>query len=95
MTEHILTVGLFDQTSKRQEISTIDAFKIITNIFLGAGLCATIHECQGIYLHDDGSVVVEPSLRVECANCTREQIKTALNQESIMYKVVESDIAFI
>ena len=102
MTEHIITVGLFDKDSKRQEISTLDAYKVITNLFCAAGLCATVLEAQGIYKHDDGTTVIEPSLRVECAGATREQIKpvifqikAALNQESIMYKMVESKIDFI
>lgn len=102
MTEHIITVGLFDKDSKRQEIGTLDAYKVITNIFCGAGLCATILEAQGVYRHDNGEVVVEPSLRVECAGATREQIKpiimqikTVLNQESVMYKMVESSIDFL
>lgn len=102
MTEHIITVGLFDKDSKRQEIGTLDAYKIVINLFCNAGLCATILEAQGVYMHDDGSVVVEPSLRVECAGATLEQIKpivqqikAALNQESVMYKRVESEIDFI
>ena len=103
MTEHIITVGLFDKDSKRQEISTLDAYKVITNLFCAAGLCATILEAQGVYKHDNGEVVIEPSLRIECAGATIEQvkpvifqIKAALNQESIMYKRVEhSDIDFI
>ena len=102
MTKHVLTVGLFDKDSKRQEITTVDAFKIITNIFTSKSLCATILECQGIYKHDDGTVIVEPSLRIESADCTREQIKpcidmvkAALNQESVMYEMIESNIEFI
>ena len=103
MTEHIITVGLFDKDSKRQEISTLDAYKVITNLFCAAGLCATILEAQGVYKHDNGEVVIEPSLRIECAGATIEQvkpvicqIKAVLNQESIMYKRIEhSDIDFI
>lgn len=103
MIEHILTVGLFDKVSKHQEISTLDAYKVVTNLFCAAGLCATILDAQGIYTHDDGTTVIEPSLRVECAGASREQIKivaaqikAALNQESIMYQVIEkADIDFI
>ena len=102
VTEHIITVGLFDKDSKRQEINTLDAYKVVTNLFVAAGLCATILEAQGVYCHDNGEVVIEPSLRIECANATFEQvepvifqIKVALNQESIMYKLVESNISFI
>lgn len=54
MTEHIITVGLFDKDSKRQEIGTLDAYKVITNLFCAAGLCATILEAQGVYKHDNG-----------------------------------------
>lgn len=102
MTKHVLTVGLFDKDSKRQEVNTLDAYKVVTNIFLNAGLCATILECKGIYQHDNGEIVVEPSLRIESAGCTREsvkvcidEIKAALNQESVMYEMIESNICFI
>ena len=102
MEKHILTVGLFDKDTKAQEITTLDAYKVITNIFTAEGLCATILECQGVYKHNDGTVVVEPSLRIESAGCTSQEIKpcilaikAALNQESIMYEFTESMIDFI
>ena len=103
MFEHIITVGLFDKDSKRQEVSTLDAYKIVTNLFCAAGLCATILDAQGVYKHENGEVVIEPSLRIECAGASIEQvkpvitqIKAALNQECVMYKRIEhSDIDFI
>lgn len=45
----ILFVGLFDQTSKAQEISTLDAYKIASNLLTGIIGFGTITEAVGIY----------------------------------------------
>ena len=57
-----LYIGLNDKDSKQQEISTLDAYKIVSNtIEVGS----TITEGRGIYKHEDGTVVSEVSLVVE------------------------------
>jgi gamma-glutamylcysteine synthetase len=102
MTKHTLYIGLYDKESKRQEITTIDAFKVVANIFKNTTGGATITEAVGVYTHDDGDIVIEPSLRCEIFGADLEsvhaaisQIKTALNQKSIALEETEVNSKFI
>lgn len=102
MKKYTLYIGLFDKDSKRQEVNTIDAFKIASNIFVEHTGGATITEATGIYTHDNGEIVVEPSLRCEIFGATFEQIvkvvpllKTVFNQESIAVEEVEVKSSFM
>lgn len=89
--KYILYVGLNDKETKTQKIGLLSAREIIQNTVIGQGLDgATISDAIGIYKHDDGTFVTEQSLRVEILFATEEiitticeQLKTALNQESI------------
>lgn len=101
MKKHTLFVGLNDQNTKHQEISTLDAFKIAANIFRETTGGATISEAQGVYTHDNGEIVIEVTLRCEIygANDSNvlqavEMLKTALNQESILWDVTENNSRF-
>ena len=96
MKKFILYVGLNDKDTKRQEVATLDAYKIATNIFIEYTGGATITEAKGIYTHDDGVIVVENTLRCEIFDTTTEQIekaasqlKTIFNQKSIAIEEVE------
>ena len=97
-----LYIGLNDKDSKVQEVSTLDAYKMVSNII---GVDSTITEGRGIYKHDDGTVVFETSLVVEILDLDNtfdkgwvknkvEQIKTLLNQESVavQYQDVDSEL---
>lgn len=86
-----LYIGLNDKDSKVQEVSTLDAYKMVSNII---GVGSTITEGRGIYKHDDGTVVSEVSLIVELLDFDNtlskgwvknkvEMIKAMLNQESV------------
>lgn len=94
-------VGLNDQISHQQEISTLDAFKIVSNIFREVTGGATITEGTGVYTHDDGSLVVEKSLicliygaDMEHVIEAADQIKIALNQESVIIETCEVNSMF-
>jgi hypothetical protein len=102
MKKFTLYIGLYDKDSKRQEITTIDAYKVVANIFKVTTGGATITEAVGVYTHDNGDVVIEPSLRCEIFGATTEQIyqaaaqiKAALNQESIALEETEVNSKFI
>ena len=86
-----LYVGLNDKDTKLQEVKTLDAYKMVSNLI---GVGCTITEGRGIYKHEDGTVVSEVSLIVEMLDFDNtlskgwvrskvEQIKTLLNQESV------------
>lgn len=102
MKKYIAFIGLNDKESKAQEISTIDAYKIVSNLackFIGYG---TITEARGIYTHENGEIVEEITLRCEFSGADLEAVhkfaraaKIALNQESIGLEEVESNFDFI
>lgn len=85
-------IGLNDKDSKQQEISTVDAFKMVTNIFNTLTDGATIRgNCKGIYKHSDGTQIIEETLEAFCFDLNDETIKNlvtilkqVLNQESIL-----------
>lgn len=90
-------VGLNDKDSKVQEVSTLDAYKVVANI-VATG--CTIRECRGVYEHEDGTIVFETSLEVLVLDFNNslgdkwvqdkvEQIKVALNQESVVVQFTE------
>lgn len=107
MFEHFLTVGLFDKDSEKQEVATETAKDFIAETLIDKfGVFAfTMIDCSGVYkMQSTGAIVKEPSIRIEIAaeaDLTREtvyriikELKEGLNQESIMYKMVESEIDF-
>lgn len=102
MTKIILFLGLFDKDSKAQEVSTLDAFKIASNLLTDIIGFGTITEAVGVYTHDDGTIVNEPTLRIEVSDIELEPmkrlaiaLKQAFNQESVAFEVVHSDFNFI
>lgn len=98
----IIFVGLNDQRTKTQEISTLDAYKIASNLLVDIIGFGTITEAKGIYTHDDGTIVQETTLRIEVSNIDVESmkklaisLKTAFNQESVAFEVVQSEFTFV
>lgn len=101
ITKFTLFVGLNDKESKHQEISTIDAYKIVSNLIASTFEGGTISESTGIYKHDDGTITTEITLRIELLFTTAEKVKPfvqdlkrVLNQESIAVQkdVVSSEL---
>lgn len=96
MVKYTVYMGLFDKDSKRQEYDTITAYKMIQNIATQIFDGATISEASGIYKHDNGEVVVEPTIRIELMFTDLEtvkgfcnELKGMFNQESIVLQVEE------
>ena len=90
MNKTTLYIGLNDKESKRQEINTSEAIKILSNMLKDIG-GATIYEATGIYTHENGDIIIENTLRVELIEVNQEMlkykiglIKQMLNQESII-----------
>ena len=99
--ENIITIGMFDQDSKRQELTKSDYLNVIESEICKRGFCATIltDGIWGIYRHDDGTVVKEPSIRVELCGLTRREVlpmirvfREKFNQESILYRFTPDQI---
>lgn len=90
MKKHTLYLGLNDKDTKTQLINTIEAYKIVSNILAADFGGGTIFEAQGIYKHDDGTIVFEKTLRIEILFAETPQIKALVttlkkifNQESV------------
>ena len=90
MEKFTLYLGLNDKDTKRQEISTIEAYKVVSNLIAEDFDGGTIYEAHGIYKHNDGTIVEEKTLRIELLFTTLEKVKAlagilkkAFNQESI------------
>lgn len=91
MIKTTLYIGLNDKDTKQQKIDTLEAVKIVTNIITDQADGGTIYNATGIYKHDDGTIVIENTLRVELIDIEPgtiariiDIIKIALNQESII-----------
>ena len=104
MTRYTLTIGLFDKDTKRQKISTDIAIRIVSDLVVNVIGYGTIHTGNGIYTHNNGSIVVEPSLVyfVDGEKDLKDKVKTlawqikkALNQESVMLEETVVKMEFI
>ena len=102
MTKYTLYIGLNDKDTKRQEIDTIEAFKLVQRELVKKTGGGTIYNATGIYTHDNGEIVIEPTLRVEIFHDSKSDVKELagtfkmlLNQESIIIQTenVVSEIA--
>lgn len=98
----ILSIGLFDKDTKKQEHDTAEAQALVNNYVASHFDGATVYSADGVYKHADGTTVREPSIRVELCYTERKKVidfaqwaKKILNQESIMLEEVKEDIDFI
>lgn len=96
MKRFTLYMGLNDKDTKTQQISIVEAYKIVSNILASDFGGGTIYEAKGVYTHDDGTIVVENTLRIEILFAERPQIKSLVellkklfNQESIVVQEEE------
>lgn len=101
MDKYTLYLGLNDKDTKVQKISTLEAYKIVSNICAKMFGGATIFEAQGVYTHDNGQIVFEKTLRIEILFAELEQIKEfvnilkiTFNQESVAVQkeVINSEL---
>ena len=91
MEKTTLYVGLNDKDTKVQKIDTQEANKITMNIITSYTDGATIYNATGIYKHEDGTIVLENTLKIELYEVSDEALtaiidtlKRTLNQESII-----------
>ena len=96
-------IGLNDKDTKKQEIEDQQAQKIISNICLNNTAGATVTPGHlGIFKHQDGTTVIEKTISVDLLEIEKEtvikickEIKTALNQESILLEEITMKYDFI
>ena len=101
MTKTTLYIGLNDKDTKKQEVNTTEAIKLLTNMLTDIG-GATIYEATGIYTHDDGKIIIENTLRVELIGIEENIIlnkikvlKLLFNQESIIKQTEEINTSIL
>lgn len=105
MTKTLLTIGLNDKNTERQEIATGEAKNIIANILLNKFdiFAFTMFECSGVYkMESTGNIIFENSIRVEiatddeltAADAIIAELKNVLNQETIMMEKETKEIYF-
>lgn len=63
MTQATLYIGLNDKDEKRQTMETVEAYKIVQSELVRHVGGGTIYAAEGIYTHDDGTIVVEKTLK--------------------------------
>ena len=88
--QHTLILGLNDKNTKKQHITTPDAYNITMNILAGYFDGATITDTKGFYKHEDGTLTFETSLKIELLFADDkkvlqviDQLKFVFNQETI------------
>ena len=91
-------IGLNDKESHLQEIDTITAGKIVQRVFTSHECGATITSGQGVYVHNDGSVVAENTIIVQVYEFSPvpvkdicRDLKALLNQESIAVEKTDTN----
>jgi len=96
-----LYLGLNDKDSKQQEIATVEAYKIVSNLISSDFDGGTIFEAKGIYKHENGEIVTETTLRIELlfteaikVKALCDTLKKLFNQESIAVQeeVINSEL---
>lgn len=99
MLEHTLFIGMNDKDTLKQEL-TLDEYK--SKIASVVGDCTIKEGATGYYTHDNGQKVIEKSLEVVKFGGSKrsiinmaKQLKTILNQESIILKTQVSKSDFI
>ena len=94
--KYVTSIGLNDQTTKRQEITDADALQIIAKAFQTEKQDATLTPgSYGIYTYTTGETVIEHTIRADIYDGDENKIeriinflKIKLNQESIALETV-------
>lgn len=103
MTTVNLYIGLNDKDTKRQELTNLDAkAEISTILFKYFSNGFTLQECQGMYRHEDGTVVCENTIKVILFDYNIglvldavEDLKLKLNQECIAVEHIKTTVNFV
>ena len=103
MTTVNLYIGLNDKDTKQQELTNLDAKAEISAIlFKHFPFGFTLQECQGMYKHDDGTVVCENTIKVILFDYNMglvsdavKDLKLKLNQECIAVEHIKTTVNFV
>lgn len=97
MKRYTLYLGLNDKDTKIQRVDTLEAYKIVENMLANMFDGGTIFNAKGIYKHDDNSIVIENTLRIEILEFNNSiienvrefvrMLKDVFNQESVAVQI--------
>lgn len=103
-TKNTLTIGTRDKDDLTKAIPLDAAHSIIADLLIGKyGIYAfTAWNCEGVYRMESGTIIRESSIRVEIVTDGKldaiqaiiDDLKAALNQESIMHECTTANIEF-
>ena len=97
MLKFTVIAGLNDKETKKQEISTETAYKIIFKALQNNSVeGATLTEAKGFYTHNNGDIVIENSIKIELlfieystVKNIAEELRINLNQEAVIIESIE------
>ena len=102
MEKFTLYLGLNDKDTKKQKVSTREAYTYVSKIIASEFGGGTIYEARGVYTHEGGETIEEKTLRIELLFTTFEKVKTfvntlktAFNQESVIVQKEEINSVII
>lgn len=103
MIKYNIYIGLNDKDSKKQEVSTRRAKEEVIKILNNNNITGlTMYEVMGVFKHENGQIVFEKSLKIELLEVEEnevlksiQELKKALNQESILLEKEKKEINFI
>lgn len=98
-TKFTFFIGLNDKDTHTQKLETLAASNVVAHIFKNFKCDATFSSGQGVYTHDDGTIVVENTIIATVyqfgddidISAICDEIKVALNQESVAVERSEVD----
>lgn len=103
MIKYNIYIGLNDKDSKKQEVSTRRAKEEVIRILNDNNITGlTMYEVTGVFKHEDGFITFEKSLKVELLEVEEKEVlksidelKKALNQESILLEKEKKEVSFL
>lgn len=99
-----IALGLNDKDTKLQKYSTLEAYKVVTNLICARFGGGSVFEGRGVYRHTDGSntVVSDTTLFIFISGAERSavmafcaELREIFNQESVMLSEREEITSFI
>lgn len=85
MKKFTIYLGLNDKDTKKQEMETIEAYKLLNKIILNDFDGATIYSADGIFKHDNGEIVIEKTFKAELFTDNETSVKNLCNTLKVVF----------
>lgn len=99
-TTYTLCLWLNDKDTKKQEITSDNALELVTKFTVNYFWGGTTHLWDGVYSHDDWSIVIEKTLIIELITDKKIEeyvdiLKQVFNQESVLVRKSIENVDFL